>query len=64
MTPHIQQTETAELNVAPPIADFSVLEATPTHIEVTIIANDNSEKPARRRLLEKRRRRRARLWAR
>lgn len=64
MTAHIQQVETAELNMAPQSADFAGLETVAPSIEGICIANDNATRPARRNILVKRRARRARLAAR
>jgi len=41
MTPHIQQTETAELIVASQSADFAALETAAPSITDLTIANDN-----------------------
>jgi len=64
MTPHIQQTETAELIMASQSADFATLETTAPSITGLTIANDNQIETGRANILVKRRRRRARLLAR
>lgn len=62
MTPHIQQAETAELNMARQVADYASLETTAPSVESIAFANDNAT--GRANILTKRRRRRSRLFAR